>query len=292
MKPVLKLRFDGLFPRCEQFFRWFFNHYVELDETSAPDFVMVGDFGEAFETPTNARTIYYTGENIRPDFNRFDYAITFDRLEDPRHYRLPLYVLEYYARWAEFKVISDWNFLIHPRPDPKTILQSKNGFCNFIVSNPHGSFRDDFFRALSAYKPVDSAGSHLNTMNWSLPKEPEVFFSEKIKFQKNYKFSLAFENSSYPGYLTEKILDPFLAHSIPIYWGDPLVHLDFNPRAFINAASFKTVDDLIAWIVKVDQHDDLFYEYMASPPLHSNKMKGPWDLNALWDFFQSLSRAS
>lgn len=285
---ILKLQFHGLFPRCEYFFRWALGQFYEIDSSGSPDLLLVGDFGETLVRSPKTKLIYYTGENLRPDFSQVDFAITFDRLDDARHYRLPLYIVEYYARWAEFKVIPSWDFIIQPRMDAAKALRSKAKFCNFIVSNPNCEFRDDFFRALCHFKKVDSVGAHLNNMNWNLPKDPAVFFGAKLEFQKHYKFSIAFENSSYPGYLTEKIMDPFLVGSIPIYWGDPLAHLDFNPKSFINAASFKTTDELISWIAKVDQHDELFLRYLSEPPLHNNQMTGPWDLKNLFEFFERI----
>jgi alpha(1,3/1,4) fucosyltransferase len=46
------------------------------------------------------------------------------------------------------------------------------------------------------------------------------------------------ENSYFPGYSTEKLTDPFVARSVPIYKGDPRVAEWFNPKAFINLADF------------------------------------------------------
>jgi glyoxylate carboligase len=44
----------------------------------------------------------------------------------------------------------------------------------------------------------------------------------KRQFQSEYKFSIAFENNAhrpqYPGYTTEKIMEPMTVNSIPIYW--------------------------------------------------------------------------
>ncbi|MGH7793264.1 MAG: glycosyltransferase family 10 domain-containing protein, partial [Thermodesulfobacteriota bacterium] len=36
---------------------------------------------------------------------------------------------------------------------------------------------------------------------------------------KEYNFILAFENTDYPGYITEKIIHAFMAGTIPLYWG-------------------------------------------------------------------------
>ena len=42
--------------------------------------------------------------------------------------------------------------------------------------------------------------------------------SDKFAFQQKHKFSIAFENTSYCGYCTEKIVEAFVAGTIPIYW--------------------------------------------------------------------------
>ena len=68
--------------------------------------------------------------------------------------------------------------------------------------------------------------------------------ADKLAFISEYKFVIAFENSSYPGYTTEKILDPFLVCSIPVYWGNPLIENDFNKMAFLNYFDFDSESDL------------------------------------------------
>lgn len=49
----------------------------------------------------------------------------------------------------------------------------------------------------------------------------------------DYMFSVAMENSSYPTYFTEKILDCFATGTIPIYWGSPDIADYFNPDGII-----------------------------------------------------------
>lgn len=292
-RPKLKINFCDLFPRCESFFRWLLPQGFEIEvDTANPDIILFSDFGDGYTKYPQAKKIYYTGENIRPNFDICDFALTFDYLEDPRHYRLPLYVLENHSRWEEYHCIPSWDAIVQPKPPLKEILETKTKFCNFIVSNPNCAIRDEFFHKLSRYKRVDSAGSHLNNLGMTLPKDPEKFFSSKFEFQKQYKFTIAFENSSYPGYLTEKILDPMYVQSIPLYWGDPYVHQDFNPKSFVNAASFKDLDAMVEWIIKVDLHEELYFKYLEQPYLHENKMTGPWDLQKLLQFFETVLNAS
>ena len=54
------------------------------------------------------------------------------------------------------------------------------------------------------------------------------------QLNKDYKFIVSFENTrNHVGYMTEKIVKPFLAGAIPIYWGDKQVKEIFNEEAFI-----------------------------------------------------------
>lgn len=60
----------------------------------------------------------------------------------------------------------------------------------------------------------------------------------------NYKFAICFENMSYPGYVTEKIIDCFRAGVIPIYLGAPDIG-DFIPKAtFIDLREYTDLDEL------------------------------------------------
>jgi hypothetical protein len=42
---------------------------------------------------------------------------------------------------------------------------------------------------------------------------------DKQRTLRKYNFVLAFENSDFPGYITEKIVDAFKAGAVPLYWG-------------------------------------------------------------------------
>jgi hypothetical protein len=58
--------------------------------------------------------------------------------------------------------------------------------------------------------------------------------------------------------------------SLPIYWGNPLVHLDFNPRSFVNFFDYGSLDDLVDRVVEIDRDDALFCEYLREPWYHGN----------------------
>jgi len=128
---------------------------------------------------------------------------------------------------------SDDELLVTQDKDWEQVFAKKKRFCAFVYSN-RVSFREQFFLELSKYKTVDAPGLSMNNMPSFDPEPGKRDWDAKIRFLTNYKFVIAFENDCYPGYNTEKIRHPIMAHSIPIYWGDPLVHQEFNTRSFVN----------------------------------------------------------
>ena len=126
------------------------------------------------------------------------------------------------------------------------------------MSNPKGLFRNFFFERLSAREKVDSGGRYRNNVGGPV--------NNKISFLQNYRFSMAFENSSYSGYTTEKILDSKLAGTIPIYFGNPRIYDDFQRGSFINVLDYATIDSCIDFILEVNSDHDL-YERIRQKPL-------------------------
>ncbi len=52
---------------------------------------------------------------------------------------------------------------------------------------------------------------------------------DKIEALRDYEMHVALENSAVSNYWTEKIADPFLWHTFPIYWGAPNIIDYFDP---------------------------------------------------------------
>jgi hypothetical protein len=96
---------------------------------------------------------------------------------------------------------------------------------------------------------------------------------DKCGFIKDYKFNIAFESASYPGYTTEKIVEAMQVSCLPIYWGNPLIYKDFNPRSFLNYSDFESEEALIEEIIRVDNDDNLYREYLSQPYYHNNEVK-------------------
>ena len=84
------------------------------------------------------------------------------------------------------------------------------------------------------------------------------YISNKRDFLSSYKFSIAMENTEGDGYTSEKIIDSFLAGTIPIYYGNYMVEEFINPKAFILIRGEKDIIQKIEYIKKIDQDDELY----------------------------------
>ena len=197
----------------------------EFVDSDRPDFVIFGPYGSDVPKGAFIRIGYYC-ENMKPDMSVCDWAFGTRYEEDvnnPRYLRIQWHGL-------------DPNSLIKNQTNVNEVIKQKTRFCNFVYSNP-SAFREKFCAALSKYKPVDAPGKSMNNMESieSTNGTSGDMWQRKRAFLSHYKFTIAFENSSYPGYHTEKILDPMQVNSLPVYWGNPHIDRHFNTRSFVNA---------------------------------------------------------
>lgn len=240
-----------------------------------PDFLHFSDYGNPHRDPRYDRCvkIYATQECFQAPWGECDYALTGDYSDDPRHLRYPVYLSQVFAA-------RNVPPLRHPCLDlvknPETcwddVLAYKTSFCNFIVSNafwrdPRSrgecglAHRIEFFRLLSKYKSVDAGGRVC--CNIAHPVQ------DKLPFVERYKFTVAFENTSYPGYVTEKLCDPMFALSVPIYWGSPEVADDFNPASMV-VATGRPLEDVVDEVTALDQDDAAYLAKLRQPWFHDN----------------------
>lgn len=63
-----------------------------------------------------------------------------------------------------------------------------------------------------------------------------------------YRFSICYENSRVPGYVTEKIFDSMFAGCVPVYWGAPDILGHVPAGCFIDRRAFGSHEDLYAFL--------------------------------------------
>ncbi|MCL1888012.1 MAG: glycosyltransferase family 10, partial [Kiritimatiellaeota bacterium] len=243
--------------------------HFEVTEDN-PDFVLHSCFGRRV-LKFNGVRVFYTGENQTPDFNLSDYALGFDRLDfGDRYLRLPLYRLypATYPKLLNGGRVSDEP---HKRPD----------FCACVVSNKE---REPAFEELLAllgqHGAVRSGGKLFNNVGGPV--------ADKIAFLQKARFGLAVENTSRPGYITEKITDVFAAGAIPIYWGAPDAAKDFNPAAFVNCHDYPTLRAAADAVIALDRDPARYAAMLAEPPFFNNAEPAALDAARVRDFLRAI----
>ena len=233
------------------------------------DIHIFGPFGERWKKIEGPK-VHFTGENTDPILEAsVKLNIGFKYIDSASYFRLPLWMLE--IDWFQADNLEEIN---NPLPLPLeaciTAVSSgiRSKFCAFVVSNPKNEIRNDAFKVLNEYKPVDSAGRLFNNVG------NKIFAGlgggggelKKYEFLKDYKFCLCYENESSDGYVTEKLLHAKAAGCIPIYWGDPLISRDFNKEGFINLTG--SPETLVQRVREIDESDELYNKMRSIPAIN------------------------
>lgn len=200
------------------------------------------------------------GEAVSADMNLFDYAISYEKnfMMSDRIVRIPPFYV--------FKNLVSFSKNNLTRESAEKLLKEKKRFCNFIYSNPYAHRRrDEIFFELSKYKKVDSLGAHLNNTNIKPTRTNKNWGEISVQLKSRYKFSIACENSVQYGCSSEKIMSSFAAHTVPVYFGDPLIMEEYNPQAFINANLYENLEELAEEVKRVDQNDDVWINMVCQP---------------------------
>ncbi|MGO8766952.1 MAG: glycosyltransferase family 10 domain-containing protein [Limisphaerales bacterium] len=267
--------FSPNFSKTDNYWFKLLSERFEVELCDQPDFLIYCCYGHEHRMHSGVR-IYYSGESDLPDYRECDYSLASIKLDTPRHLQLPLY-----AVWGEPVEI------IKKHDNADRIMAAKTKFCSFVISgyDPRKNRnRVEFFKKLSKYKRVDSGGRKFNNIGGPIPGGPRG----KIEFLRQYKFNIAYENRSLPGYTTEKIFEPMVARCLPIYWGDPEIVQHFNPRSFLNRADFPSDEALIEKIIELDKDDAKYTEYLRQPYFYDDRPNVYFSRQRVLDFFEKI----
>lgn len=276
----LKVAFTDIVPEVEPFVgRWLprlADYEVLTPERLAsekPDLLFYGD-GKAkvYRRFPDCTRVCVTFENLYPDWSEADYFVAYAYIDHPRYLRMP-----------------DWAIIHRPEQFVKDaghaerIMAEARDFCAFVASNanPRRTRRRlEFFPKLNAFLKVNAGGRVFNNIGRCI--------EDHQAFARGHKFYMAFENASFPGYTTEKIADGMVNGCVPIYWGDPLVGRDFNPRSFINVSDFADDDEAVRHIARVHEDPALYRSYLEQPFFHGNRPPPLFDEDRILGFFRRM----
>ncbi len=277
-KPLIRVAFTDFLEstlRNNILVRALEHHYHVEIVKEQPDVLFYSCFGLKHLLYKNCIRVFYTHENVAPDFNICDFAISSCRTKfGTRHLYLP----------CSIRISFDEK--LPPLPTLDSGMAQRR-FCSFIYSNSSqgkgAQLRDDFCRKLMEYTHVDCPGRVLHNMDapeLSQRYDHDNWHMSKVKFLGKYKFNIAFENSDTDGYITEKLTDAFLGNTVPIYWGSEGKVAPFPREAMIIAHDYETLDDLVMRVREVNENDELYMRMLAANPLRHGMEFNPEKLLA------------
>lgn len=229
--------------------------------------------------------VFHSIENARHN-SAYDYSISFDFSQDKdREFRFPYWMesidwehegiaREKPRRLSEFFKIDD---LMSPLGNGFT---KRNQRCAAIFGQKTEP-RMQLIRALQNRLPIDGYGRAFNPSI----KNSQLSGFNKDEILRSYSYNLCPENSLYPGYYTEKILEAFGCGCLPISWADPNVTHDFNENAFINLLPYASE----GYVTALDQlRDSSALDRFTDSALLTNKPS----LEPLRDFIRKILEAA
>jgi hypothetical protein len=144
--------------------------------------------------------------------------------------------------------------LLRP-PSPKT----RSAPVVWMQSNVNDrSGRKPYASDLARCVWIDSFGAVARNREERIPRGRE----HQIALYRQYKFTLAFENSIAPDYVTEKFWFPLVAGSVPVYRGtEDIAALAPAPGCYIDTRDFSSAMELGAYLDHLDRHDDEYARF-------------------------------
>ncbi|QNJ27808.1 glycosyltransferase family 10 [Synechococcus sp. A15-24] len=211
-------------------------------------------YGQYLVLPSNATQILFLGENVRPNFLNFDYSAGFDQFTScNRIIYMPLWLFE----------IDLFNKSYDDRnPLQKKIFHSEQSVdfskrkdAVAFIGNNAEPFREYFLNQLIDFGfQVDRFGSHTNPVG------------NKFDLLKNYKYSLCFENSFHPGYVTEKLPHSLISGCISLYFGCLTNEPFANHPLIFNVSSSM---DIRKSMLEIKEFGSKFFDIYSSPSIAS-----------------------
>lgn len=228
---------------------------LEITRADKADLVIVGPFaprrrskvqkmlralGRLRPIPrSGALRLFHTSENVRHDAADADYALSFDLgVASDRHFRLPLWVES--IDWSHEGIANVPNPRVARLLSVERLMQPLG---RSVLDRPQRAAlfathmcepRRTLFDALAKVMPTQGFGRGFDR---SIADHNSSGFAKDVVLR-DFAVNLCPENSLYPGYYTEKIVEAYGAGCLPVSWTDPHVRVDFNPAAFVNAFDF------------------------------------------------------
>ena len=203
---------------------------------------------------------WFTGENERPPFGEWSAYFGFDYHFQSKNYAyLPLWFLTSTNLMSDTKT-SYWGSSIPATENllkERTLTTIAKKFACAFVGKAY-PLRLHALESISSVGEIDIFGP--------ATRNP---VDKPSDLAKEYKFTFCFENDIYPGYVTEKPLEAYLAGTVPIYYGHDAAGF-LNEESMLNLFSYPNFSSWIEQIRCVNSSETLYREYYQKPILKRN----------------------
>lgn len=176
--------------------------------------------------------------------------------------------LDFYAPFGIFRAVDA----------PPGLRQYKNTNRPNIAGacfSKHESTRIAFFNQLRQRfgNKVKGWGASFNTEGGRRP-EGSFNSTELLKNYSTCRFVLAMENTIKPGYITEKIINSFMAGAIPLYWGHAdTVKKYFNEKAFVCINDYSSFEECLDDVERIAADDTTWRQMASLDPFASDEAR-------------------
>jgi hypothetical protein len=122
--------------------------------------------------------------------------------------------------------------------------------------------------AIASHIPVHSFGKCMHNMDEDVAVPECAIHKQRghktICLLRHYKFYIAFENTRYPDYISEKLYNGLIAGAVPIYLGAPNIveHLP-APSSIVDVSQFKGVEELSQYVKDAINNESVYNSHQA-----------------------------
>jgi len=220
------------------------SNVLQIDKSD----IVIGHFND--RTPyknKNGYNILISGESYNKGGFR-DYDLSITTINDFQS-KVNIYYPHLYASLHEHSL----------SVNPSDYINTKKYFCAYMYSHDV-EHRVKYF---NLFNDVHALGKSQNNIQKIDDRYNDNYLDQAVKIYTDYKFVLALENKYKEYYFTEKLINPIIANSIPIYWGHPSIFEFINKKRVIYIQDFESDEDLVNYVMNLT--DEEYYEIINEP---------------------------
>lgn len=195
--------------------------------------------------------IWYTGENVRPPLTDFDVVFSHDSTGyTPKNVYFPYWMTRLNWGYPQLRASN--------APSPESLTKSRTlGPAKYAACTFASNLEPNRIRIIGAIEK-----------KMSVTKFGRAFGNKvesKMASARPFLFQICNENSLYPGYVTEKLQEAWLAGNVPVWDGILPPYGSFNSQSFLNLNGLN-FQEIVSLLDSLSMEDILT---MRSQPLHN-----------------------